>query len=340
MPPAILLVKTSSLGDVVHNLPVVSDIRTAFPQARIDWVVERAFASIPSLHPGVDRVLRCSIRAWRKRPFGAGTRADIRRLRHELDECAYDAVIDTQGLLKSALVSRLASSGVRHGLDWRSSREPLSLFYDRVHKVPWGRHAVVRNRELAAMALGYAVPAGLHYGIRPPDFPPAEADDDSPADPDRPWLSEAQRHSWLPSKPFAVLLHASSAEAKFWPEYQWKKLIAHLSGEGLASVLPWGSAGEHARAVALAEGLRDAVVAPRLGLRTLAGVIGKSAFCIGVDTGLTHFAAALGTKTVGIYVATDPAATGVLAPGNGVNVGGKGAPPTLVDVLYALKNLQ
>jgi heptosyltransferase-1 len=335
----ILLVKTSSLGDVVHNLPVVSDIVRVFPEVEVDWLVERSFSAIARLHPGVQRVHACQLRRWRRGLFRRQTWDEIRALRQSLGDAPYDAVIDSQGLLKSALVGRLAQ-GVHHGLDWRSSREPLRWFYDRVHTVPWGRHAVVRNRELAAKALGYGLPATLDYGIRAPAFPPAPEEDDSPVDAERPWLDVGERHAWLPTRPFAVLLHATSADTKLWPEHQWKKLIAQLIGEGLGVVLPWGSPAEEERAKSIAAGIRAAVVPPRLGLRTLAGLLGRAEFCVGVDTGLTHFAAALGRPTVGIYVATNPEATGVLAPGNGVNVGGIGSPPSLVDVLNALKRVR
>jgi len=335
----ILLVKTSSLGDVVHNLPVVSDIVRVFPEVEVDWLVERSFAAIPRLHPGVQRVHTCQIRRWRRALFSRQTWGEIRALRQSLGDAPYDAVIDSQGLLKSALVGRLAR-GKHHGLDWRSSREPLRWFYDQVHTVPWGRHAVVRNRELAAKALGYVLPSSLDYGIRAPTFPPAPEDDDSPVDLERPWLGAGERHAWVPQGPFAVLLHATSADAKLWPEHQWKKLTVHLIGEGLGVVLPWGSPAEEARAKSIATGIRAAVVPPRLGLRTLAGLLGRAELCVGVDTGLTHFAAALGRPTVGIYVATNPEATGVLAPDNGVNVGGVSSSPSLVDVLNALKRVR
>jgi heptosyltransferase-1 len=335
----ILLVKTSSLGDVVHNLPVVSDIVRVFPEVELDWLVERSFAAIPRLHPGVQRVHTCQLRRWRRGLFRRQTWDEIRALRQSLGDAPYDAVIDSQGLLKSALVGRLAQ-GVHHGLDWRSSREPLRWLYDQVHAVLWGRHAVVRNRELAAKSLGYALPPTLDYGIRAPAFPPAPEDDDSPVDAERPWLGAGERHGWVPAGPFAVLLHATSADTKLWPEHQWKKLIAQLIGEGLGVVLPWGSPAEEERAKSIAAGMRAAVVPPRLGLRTLAGLLGRAEFCVGVDTGLTHFAAALGRPTVGIYVATNPEATGVLAPENGVNVGAIGSPPSLVDVLNALKRVR
>ena len=338
MSRSFILVKTSSLGDVVHNLPVASDLRTVFPGGRIDWVVESAFADIPGLHPDVRRVIPCALRRWRKSLLRPGTWSEIGALRSRLRETEYDAVIDTQGLLKSALVARMAR-GTRHGLDWRSSREPLALLYDHVHAVPWGRHAVQRNRELAAAALGYALPDRLDYGITAPPLESVASEMAGEPDPERPWLPAAQLHDWLPARPFAVLLHASSAESKLWPAHQWKKLIAHLDGEGIASVLPWGSTHEKEAATQIASGLRGAVVAPRLSIRALAAVLGRADFCIGVDTGLTHLAAALGRPTVGVYVSTDPAATGVHAPGVAANAGARGRAPSLVDVLTALKGV-
>lgn len=333
--PAILLVKTSSLGDVVHNLPVATDIRRALPGARIDWLVEESFTAIPALHPALARVIACAPRRWRRALFLPDTWQEIRDVRATLHEVAYDAVIDTQGLLKSALVARLAP-GVRHGLDWRSSREPLRWLYDVVHAVPWGTHAVERNRALAAQALGYTVTAPADYGIAAPPFPPPEAEDDSPRDDQRPWLDAAQRYTWVPSGPFAVLLHGTSAERKLWPEHQWKKLAAHCAGAGIACVLPWGSAAEHDRSERIASGLRDVVVPPRMGLHTLAGLLGRARFVVGVDTGLVHLAAALRRPTVGIYVATDPQATGVYAPELAANVGSPSGPPSLAAVLEAL----
>jgi heptosyltransferase-1 len=335
----ILLVKTSSLGDVVHNLPVVADIRRALPEATVDWVVEESFAAIPALsRHGLRRVIPCALRRWRRGLLGAAAWREIGTLRDALHAGAYDVVVDTQGLLKSALLARLAP-GVRHGLDWRSSREPLAWAYDHVHAVPWGRHAVLRNRELAALALGYTAVDTPDYGILAPPFPPPAPEDDSPPDPDRPWLAPAERHAWLPPEPFAVLLHASSAESKAWPAYQWKKLMGHLASRGIACVLPWGSAAERARGEALAAGLTQARVPPRLGLRTMAGLLGRAALVVGVDTGLTHLSAALGRPTVGVYVSTDPRATGVLAGPWACNVGnGRGA-PSLAAVIAAVQRI-
>jgi heptosyltransferase-1 len=301
--------------------------------------VEAAFAAIPRLHPGVRDVLPVRLRQWRKRPWSA----DVRTARQAFDAALrarhYDAVIDTQGLLKSALVARRAL-GERHGLDWRSAREPLRLFYDRVHRVPWGHHAVHRNRQLAALATARRTPAGdIDYGIVAPEFPPDALLDDSPPVPDNPWLTHADRYTWVPARPWAVLLHATSADAKLWPVFQWKKLAAALAGHGLATVLPWGSAAEKQRADEIAAGVKHAIVPPALGIRTLAGLLGHAVCAVGVDTGLTHLAAALGVPTVGVFVATDPRATGVLAA-RAVNAGGKGEVPSVNDVLGAVTRVR
>lgn len=312
---SILLVKTSSLGDVVHNLPVASDIRSAYPDAEIDWVVEEGFAAIPPLHPAVRSVLAVAIRRWRSRLWQRQTRDEIRGFLQRLQAQTYDAVVDTQGLLKSALIAR-AARGARFGLDWQSAREPLALFYDRTFSVPWTLHAVERNRALAGQALGYLLPS-LNYGIRA-----------APA-----------QFSWLPAARYAVLLHASSAERKLWPEARWIEVGKHFAQRGVRCVLPWGSAVERDRCERLAARLPGAVVPPALPLDEAAGLLAAAQAVIGVDTGLTHLAAALGVPTVGVYCATDPAATGIYGCARAVNLGGNGAPPQAAAVADALERL-
>ena len=165
----ILLVKTSSLGDVVHNLPVVSDIRRAFPDACIDWVVEEAFADIPGMHPALREVIPLALRRWRKQ-WNAANCAEFRAFRQHLRARRYDLVLDSQGLVKSAAVSLLAR-GQRVGHAWGSAREALaSLAYAQRIAVPQTLHAVVRNRELAATALGYAALGLPDYGLQVADW--------------------------------------------------------------------------------------------------------------------------------------------------------------------------
>ncbi|HKB83080.1 MAG TPA: lipopolysaccharide heptosyltransferase I, partial [Burkholderiales bacterium] len=270
--PRILLIKTSSMGDVVHNLPVVGDLRAAMPDCRIDWVVEHAFSAIPGLHPGVDCVIPVSIRRWRKHPFAAATRNDVAALRNRLRRTQYDEVIDTQGLLKSALLSWVAN-GRSHGFDWKSSREPLSMFYDEVHAVPWSVHAVQRNRLLASRAFGYVPSETPEYGIvaRPESLATLES-----------------AFSVRDAGPFAVLLHATSAASKEWPENDWARLGETLAAQGVLSVLPFGNCGEQQRSERLAARIPGARVPPALDLDQLAALMSRARVVVGVDTGLTH----------------------------------------------------
>ena len=312
----ILLVKTSSLGDVVHNLPVASDIRAVLPNAEIAWVVEEVFTQIPRLHAGVSRVIPAAVRRWRGALWKSAIRGEIRRFVEELRDTDYDAVIDTQGLLKSALIAR-AARGTRYGLDWRSAREPLGMFYEHTFTVPWNRHAAERNRSLAAHALQYVVPPNLDYGIR----------------------AEPGRFSWLSHERYAVLLHATSASGKLWPEASWRAMASRLRDRDLRCVLPWGSEAERERSVRLAAGMRDAVVPPALALADAAALLAGADCVLGVDTGLTHLAVALGRPTVGIYCATDPAATGLYGSARAVNTGGAGGAPVVEEVYASLQRV-
>lgn len=334
----ILLVKTSSLGDVVHNLPVASDLQRRFPNARIDWCVEEAFADIPRLHPAVREVIPVAVRRWRKslcQPAHWSTLGrEIRAARAEIRAQTYDAILDTQGLLKSALIARQAR-GKTLGYARQVAREPLAAcFYDRAFFVPTGQHAVERNRRLAALALGIpgAWPPGhpsalssalpLDYGIRPPAM-------------DFPWLGNALDGTRVVH--YAVLLTATSRADKLWDEALWREVGQALGARGLTPVFPSGNAAERQRAERITVGIPSACIAPPLGLHELAALLGASCLCIGVDTGLVHLATALGTPTVALYTATDPALTGVLGTGFARNLGGKGTPPSVAEVLDTAK---
>ena len=318
--PRLLLVKTSSLGDVVHNLPVLADIRAYYPDMRFDWVVEESFAEIPALHPAVSTVIPVALRRWRKSPLAGATWREIAAFRQRLQQQRYDLVLDTQGLLKSALIARCAV-GVRHGQDRASAREPLAaMFYHHPHSVPRGQHAVLRNRQLAALALGYPLPQSPpDYGIRAPQLASPLA---------------------LPDR-YLVGLHATSRDSKLWPEAHWVALGLQLAGQGYALLLPWGSERERQRAQAIAAQVPQAVVLPRLRLAELAAVLAGARAAVGVDTGLVHLAAALGVPTVAIYTDTAPLLTGVYPGGSpAANLGGAGQNPdpkvvynTLIDMV-------
>lgn len=309
----ILLVKTSSLGDVVHNLPVVSDIRKHFPEARIDWVVEEPYASLVALHPGVRRVIPVALRRWRRRLLGGATWREIGEFRRLSQAESYDAVIDTQGLVKSALVAR-AAKGRHHGYDAGTAREPLAArFYDVTHHVKWTQHAVRRNRSLAAAALGYRIDEPVEYGILPPRRAQGAAARD------------------------CVLLHGSSRRDKLWSEDSWIDLGRTLAGRGFRCVLPWGNEDERRRSERIAAKVSDAVVPALEPIDRMVELLAQAAAVVGVDTGLTHLAAALGRPVVAIYCGSDPQLNGVYGAWRARNVGGPGAAPEPEEVIQALE---
>jgi len=288
----VLIIKTSSLGDVIHTLPALTDAARAIPGIRFDWVVEEAFAEIPTWHPAVDRVIPVAIRRWRKAPVAALLSGEWRRCTRALGATRYDATIDAQGLLKSAFLTRYVHAPT-HGLDRGCAREPLaSRFYTHRHAVPPGQHAVERVRGLFAKALGYALPAGPgDYGLDPARVP---ADPAAPA----------------AAAPYLLFLHGTTWATKHWPERYWRQLIERAVAGGWNIHLPWGNAAELARAVRLAAGLPGVTVLPRLKLAGLAAEIAGASACVAVDTGLGHLAAAFGVPTVSLFGPTDPGYTG------------------------------
>lgn len=283
----VLLIKTSSLGDVVHTLPALTDAQRAIPGIRFDWVVEEGFAEIPSWHPAVDRVMPVAIRRWRKQPLQTLRSGEWRRFKARLRETPYDLVIDAQGLLKSAWLTRYVKAPVA-GLDRDSAREPLaSRFYDRTYAVPRDQHALERVRQLFAQALGYPLPQGLgDYG-----------------------LNRAQMAA-AGEQPYLLFLHGTTWPSKHWPEAYWRELAERMSGAGWAIRLPWGSAEEQARAERIASGVASAAVLPKLNLAGIARVIAGAQACVAVDTGLGHLAAALDVPSISLYGPTLPGRVG------------------------------
>lgn len=309
--PRILFVKTSSLGDVVHNCPAVTDVARCLPQTEIDWLVEESFADVVALHPAVRRVIPVALRRWRRAWWKPTAWLEVVALRRTLRAQAYDAVIDTQGLVKSALFCALAS-GAKHGMDRASAREPLAArAYDVRHAIARGQHAVERNRQLTSAALGYALPPECDYGLH------GSAD-----------TQDARR---------VVLLTMSSRNDKLWPEERWSALGRALAERGLDCALPWGSAIERARCERLAAKIPGARVLPAMTLGELAQTLRGARAVAGVDTGLSHLAVALGVPAVGIYCATDPALTGLYGSPRLRNLGGAGMAPATARVLAALE---
>jgi len=280
----ILIVKLSSLGDVVHAMPAVQDIRAALPQAQIDWVVERGFSALVRRCAGVHRVIECELRRWRKSPFSPATRQAWRGFRTELQREHYDAVIDLQGLSKSALIAWLArrtAQGRRYGLagpsEGSSFEAPARWVADVAIKLPTHIHAVDRARQLCALALGYALPPALSYGLLA--APPAAA-----------------RRG-----PLVALVHGTSRTDKQWPVSSWQALGRRLNAEGYALALPQGSDAEQQSAQRIAAGLSEVEVWPRLQLDALTDALAGCAGVVGVDSGLSHMAVAIDLRHVQIY---------------------------------------
>ncbi|KPC49371.1 Lipopolysaccharide heptosyltransferase 1 [Amantichitinum ursilacus] len=311
--PKILLVKLSSMGDIIHAMPAVTDMARALPGLRLDWVCEESFAALPRLHPAVRDVVPIAMRRWRKSFWRADTRADIGAALTGLRKQRYDMVLDVQGLIKSALVAQIAHGPVA-GPDRSWAREPLAALMYR-NKIPgvWDQPAIERVRQIASGALNYISPSAIDYGLPRPDV----------------------HLSWLPTTPYAVLLSATSREDKEWPEAHWVALGARLAQRGLACILPWGSAREQARAERLAAAIPNAVAAPRISLTEAATLLADARVVVGVDTGLAHLAAAMATPVVAIYCASDPTQTGVLATTYAVNLGAMGVVPSVDEVWQA-----
>lgn len=301
------------MGDVVHALPALSDMVNAIPGLQVDWLVEKSFAAIPAQHRAVQRVISIQWRKWRKSIRSADTRAALHQWRAEMGQQRYDLVLDMQGLLKSACFACFAN-GPRAGYDWHSIREPLaSLFYQRKARVARDLHAVDRCRRLAAQALGYALPS------TPPDFGLRKTD-----------------QAWQPAPgPYAVLIPCASRPEKLWPQADWIAVGRRLTQEGLAVAVMWGSPEEQVRAQDIAQVI-GAAIPPFLTVAEASNTLAHAQIVVGLDTGMTHIAAAHGRTTIGIYCDHEPGLAGVTGPGRVKSLGGKGLVPTLQAVLDAM----
>ncbi len=319
----ILIVKTSSMGDVVHALPVLDDIQAHYPDAQIDWLVETPFHQITKLHPAIRTVIPMSWRKWRKNLRAPATRNAIRSLIATLRAAQYDRVIDLQGLVKSAVWAKLARGKTLHGFDARSAREPLArLAYTHAHAVSPDLLAIERSRLLCAAALGYAMPQTRSFGIV---APPMQAAD------------------WSLSAPYWACIHGSSDDARLWPQADWVQLAQAGQTLGLAVVLIWGSDAERERSVQLQISMHAlgiaAHVPPFLTIAQTAQVLSASQAVVGLDTGFTHLAGALGKPCISLHRTHDPARTGVQGDGRCIALGGIGQSPTYTAVAAAFESL-
>jgi heptosyltransferase-1 len=334
----LLIVKLSSLGDVVHAMAALQDIRSALGgDCSIDWVVERAFAPLVRRCAGVQRVIGCEIRRWRKTPWRAQTRAEWRAFLAELRDAEYDAVIDLQGLTKSAVVARLARlapGGKRYGLANRtegsSFEAPARWLTDVAIRIEPHTHVVQRGRELCARALGFRVQGAPRFGLGARALAPAG-----------PVAAQgrAQAHEpALPPQPFVLLAHGASRADKLWPEACWIELGARVIEEGNSVALAHGTPEEEARSQRIARALgRQAMAWPRLELDILLDRMARARGVVGVDSGLSHIAVALDLPHVQIYNFDTAWRTGPLGAAHQLAVVARSplAPPS-VDQVWAL----
>jgi heptosyltransferase I len=320
----ILLVRLSSLGDVLHNLPIVADILRHHPQAQVDWVVEEAYVSLVKLNPHVRKVIPIALRRWRKGLGKAEVRAELRGFFRDLRAERYDYVFDTQGLIKTGIVmacARVKPGGQKIGLangTEDSGYEGISrVFHSRSIPVAPRTHAVARGRQVVAAALGYTVDTAPDFGLPAP--------------------GASGRKPWMPAGPYVVFFHGTARDAKKWPPADWIALGRALAP--LPVLLPWGSPREKEDAGFLAAALPNAAVLPRLSMMDAVELARHAALAVGVDTGLTHIAAAFLTPTVEIYVDSPRWKTeGNWSP-RIVNLGDTGAAPDAATVLAAARRL-
>jgi len=285
----VLLIKTSSLGDVIHTLPALTDAQTHRPDIQFDWVVEEAFAEIPAWHPAVNEVIPVALRRWRHAWWRAARSPEYKHAKARMQR-PYDRILDAQGLLKSALLTRWNTNSPRYGLDKHSAREGLAArFYHHPISVPKGTHAITRLRQLFAGALDYKVDLSTcDYGLHNLRAPQAD--------------------------PTLMFFHATTWVTKHWPETYWVALAQLAIAEHYTVWLPWGNTEEQQRAHRIAA-QTGAQVLPKLSLTEIAQHLGKATGVIGVDTGLCHLAAALEVPSLTLYGSTQPALTGTQGVG-------------------------
>ncbi len=314
--PDILLIKTSSLGDVVHQMPALTEARRRQPDAHFVWVVEEAFAPLVRLHPAVGEVIPVATRRWRRRPLDASTWREFAAFRRSVRARPFDQIIDTQGLVRSALIARLAR-GRRHGYDADSIRErPAAWFYNVHHAVARDLHAIVRNRMLTGLALGYVSEGAIDFGLsRRLLAPPA-------------------------GQAYGIFFHATARPEKEWPQELWIALGRSLAQSGARLLLPWGNEAERMRSEQIAAALPNADVPERQPLDRMARLVAGASFVVGVDTGLLHLAAALGVPLIAIFGGSDPGLTGPVGQGPIAVIGRKTALPSVPDVKAAFDRLR
>lgn len=278
------------MGDLVQTLPALTDAAKAFPQIKFDWIVDESFADVPTWHSHVENVFPTALRRWGKNWVEAVQSGELKVLMKRLRAVEYNLIVDMQGGFKSAVAARLAK-GIRAGHDSRGVHDWGAQFlYQKTFAVPKGMHSILRMRRLLAASLGY---------------PWSETDPDYGIVANRLIVRDVS----LP-QPYLVFIHSTSWASKVWPEHYWRDLVARATKSGFYVVLPWGDENERQRSVRIAGGDSRAIVLPQLSISEKAAVIKNAKGTVGLDTGLSHIAAALDVPSLTIYGATDPRLVG------------------------------
>ncbi|MES2071514.1 MAG: lipopolysaccharide heptosyltransferase I [Pseudomonadota bacterium] len=324
----ILLVRVSSLGDVVHNMPIVDDLLRHFPAAEIDWVVEEAYVNLVKLNHGVRRIIPFALRRWRKSLFSGPTRREIKNFFSSLRSEQYDLVLDTQGLLKTGAIMGMAHTvrggkkvGLANGTEGSGYEAASRIFHTESVPVGIHTHAVLRGRLVAAQACGYTVETPASFGMHAPD------------------LGSAAQPAWLPAHDYAVFYHGTARASKKWPQDNWVQAAQTVAEYRLPILLPWGNAAEKQEAEQLAARIPNSSVLPQLPMLDAVLLSQRAALVLGVDTGLTHIAAAYERPTVEIYCDSPRWKTeGNWSP-NIINLGDVGRAATVPEVQQAIHQL-
>lgn len=292
----VLIIKTSSMGDVIHTLPAITDATKAIPGITFDWVVEEGFAEIPRWHGSVRKVIPVALRRWRNQKLKTLWNKEFINFIKVLRAEKYDHIIDAQGLIKSAVLTRLAR-GRRHGLHGESAREPLAAWaYRKKYKIDKNQHAITRVRKLFASALGYSL-AGHSEDV--PDY----------------GLDAHVFGEPIQAEPYAIFLHGTTWATKHWPENFWYELAQKFEQIGMQVKIPAGNEEERKRALRIAAQFENAEVLPPQNLKGMANWLAHARVVIAVDTGLSHLAAAFSVPCISMYGPTAPGLTGAIGAG-------------------------
>jgi heptosyltransferase-1 len=291
----VLLVKLSSMGDLIQGLPAITDAMKVYPDLQLDWAIDEAFADIAHWHPAVNKVIKSAHRRWKKDPLGYWKNGEIKAFLNDLRAEEYPKIIDGQSNLKGGIVTAL-SRGNKYGPDARSAREWGAHFaYNTRFAIDKNMLAITRLRLLFANALGYEMPTTA------PDFGLQNT----------PWPEIDPKFT---DKPYLVFVHNASWPTKYWDDAHWRELIHRAHSRDLHVLLPWGSDGERQSAEKIASGLNNAVVLPRFSLSEQASLLRGAQAAVCMDTGLAHMSAAMDTPTVTLYGPTDAHLIGATGP--------------------------